>query len=460
MGVGTPPPPRRRRRDGCLGCLVIILLVLVLAVAGVVVLNSAVNAGAPAPASVVIFAQTVHSKHGNAAYGPARSGEVLSAGDSLKTVDLGRAAIQFSDGSLTRLAPGTEVTVDQAQLQKSGALGQVSLTQRAGRTLSTVQRLINGGGFKVNGNSTSAEVRGTRFEVFLAPDRSVVFKLFNGRLKVTAPGGAVTLTSAQQVTVNPQGQLGTVGPLQNDSEDPFNIELAAEDGAATGTTPGTSQSSAPAANLATGASTTSTYFSGGGDLVAELGYPGSLFKLCVAQPAGAQVCAQTPSPIRVVIPNGAAGAYKVTVTALHVPAEGEPYFLTVATRSPCQSGAIEANGVVRETLSATDLVQNLKAGGVSDVSANVSAASSAGAVISGHLNMQGFGVSGTAVVYAVPPNIAVVVTAAKINGVAVPPSQALRFSKQNLSSIPLGFDVDRVYSCNDVVVIEGHHPLA
>jgi hypothetical protein len=35
----------------------------------------------------------------------------------------------------------------------------------------------------------------------------------------------------------------------------------------------------------------------------------------------------------------------------------------------------------------------------------------------------------------------------------------LRFSEQNLSSIPLGFDVDRVYSCNDVVVIEGHHPV-
>src|SRR5919201_1477658 len=209
MGVGTPPPPRHRGRGrgGCLGCLVMILLVLVLAVAGVVFLPNAANAGARAPASVLVFAQTVQSKHGSAGYAPARSGEVLSAGDSLKTVNLGRAAIQFSDGSLTRLAPGTEVTVDQAQLQKSGALGQVSLTQRAGRTLSTVQRLINGGGFKVNGNSTSAEVRGTRFEVFLAPDSSVVFKLFNGRLKVTAPRGSVTLTDAQQVTVNPQGQL-------------------------------------------------------------------------------------------------------------------------------------------------------------------------------------------------------------------------------------------------------------
>ena len=459
MGVAAPPP-QRRRRGGCLGCLVMILLVLVLAVAGVVVLNNAVNAGAPAPASVVIFAQTVQSKHGNAAYGPARPGEVLAAGDSLKTESLGRAAIQFSDGSLTRLAPGTEVTVNEAQLQKSGALGQVSLTQRAGRTLSTVQRLISGGGFKVNGNSTSAEVRGTLFEVFLAPDRSVVFKLFNGRLEVTAPGGRVTLVNAQQVTVNPQGQPGSVGPLLNDPSDPFNIELAAENGAASGTTPGTSQSTAPTTNLTAGASTTSTYFSGGGDLVAVLGYPGSLFKLCVAPPTGAPVCAQTASPIRVVIANGLAGTYKITVTAVQVPAEGEPYFLTVATRSPCKSGSAEANGVVRESLSAPEFVTGLKEGGISDVSATVSAASSAGAVISGHLNTQGFNVSGTAVVYAVPPNIAVVVTGATINGVAVPPSQLLRFSQQNLSSIPLGFDVDRVYSCNDVVVIEGHQPVS
>ena len=435
-----------------------ILLVLVLAGVGVVFLANAANAGAPAPASVVIFAQTVQSKHGSGVYGAAKSGEVLAAGDSLKTVSLGRAAIQFSDGSLTRLAPGTEVAVDQAQLQKSGALGQVSLTQRAGRTLSTVQRLTGGGGFKVNGNSTSAEVRGTLFEVFTAPDRSVVFKLFNGRLQVTAPGGSATLTNGQQVIVNPQGQPGRVGPLQADPNDPFNIQQAAENGAATGTTPGTVQSSAAAANLAAGGSTSSTYFSGGGDLVAELGYPGSLFKLCVAPPAGAQVCAQTPSPVRVLIPGGAAGTYKITVTAVQVPAAGEPYFLSVATKSSCKGGSTDANGVVREALSATELVQSLKEGGIGDVSAHISAASSSGAVISGSLATQGFSASGTAVVYAVPPNLAVVVTAASINGVAVPPSQALRFSQQNLSSIPLGFDVDRVYSCGDVVVIEGHHP--
>jgi hypothetical protein len=436
-----------------------ILLVLVLAVAGVVVLSNAVNAGAPAPASVVIFAQTVQSRHGNGAYGPATSGEVLSAGDSLKTVNLGRAAIQFSDGSLTRLAPGTEVTVDQAQLQKTGALGQVTLTQRAGRTLSTVQRLVGGGNFKVNGNSTSAEVRGTLFEVYTEPDRSVLFKLFNGRLQVSAPGGARTLGANQQVTVNPQGQPGQVIALQNDPNDPFNIQLAAENGAASGTTPGTSESSAAAANLAAGSSTTSTYFSGGGDLVAELGYPGSLFRLCVMPPTGNQVCSQTASPVRVVVPNGPPGTYKMTVTAVQVAAAGEPYFLTVATKSPCQSGETDANGVLREGLSANEFVQALQQGGITDVSASVSAASSAGAVISGHLNTQGFSISGTAVVYAVPPNIAIVVTAATINGVAIPPSQVLRFSQQNLSSIPLGFDVDRVYSCNDVVVIEGHHPV-
>src|SRR5438477_12008143 len=122
MGVGTPPPPRRRRGRGCLGCLFIIVLVLAAVGAGLFFLASAANAGAPAPASVVIFAQTVQAKHGGGGYGPATSGQVLSAGDSLRTAGLGRAAIQFSDGSLTRLAPNSEVTVDQAQLQRSGAL--------------------------------------------------------------------------------------------------------------------------------------------------------------------------------------------------------------------------------------------------------------------------------------------------------------------------------------------------
>src|SRR5438105_15421054 len=105
MGVGSPPPPTRRRRGGCLGCLVMILLVLVLAGVGVVFLANAANAGAPEPASVVIFVQTVLSKHGSGAYGAARSGEGLAGGDSLRTVSPGRAPLPCCGGSWARVAP-------------------------------------------------------------------------------------------------------------------------------------------------------------------------------------------------------------------------------------------------------------------------------------------------------------------------------------------------------------------
>jgi hypothetical protein len=457
MGVGSPPPPRRRRRGGCFGCLFVIVLMLVLSGAGVFLLAQAANAGAPAPASVVIFAQTVQSRHGGGAYNAATSGQVLAAGDSLRTVNLGRAAIQFSDGSLTRLAPNSEVTIDEAQLQRSGALKQVTLTQRAGRTLSTVQRLASGGGFKVNGRSTSAEVRGTVFEVYAVADGSVVYKLFQGKLLVSA-SGSTTLSSGQQVTVNPHNQIGRVSAIANDPTDPFTIELQAENGAATGTTPGTMASTAPAANLGPGASATSTYYSGGGDLVASLGYPGSLMRLCVTPPGRAAVCGQGASPVRVTYPSGDPGPYVLTVTALQVPAAGEPYFLSVGTRPPCSAGSVDSNGVIREALSASQLVQSIKVSGLGDVSAGVSSTSPSSAVISGSASLQGFSASGTIVVYAAPPNIGIVVTTATINGVGIPPAQAERFSQQSLSSIPLGFDVDRVYSCgNDVVVIEGHH---
>jgi hypothetical protein len=145
------------------------------------------------------------------------------------------------------------------------------------------------------------------------------------------------------------------------------------------------------------------------------------------------------------------------VTAIEVPAGGEPYFLSVATKAPCTAGSSASNGAIREAVSASQLVQGIRVSGLANINAAVSTTSSSSAVISGSAQLQGFSATGTAVVYAVPPNIGIVITAATVNGIGIPPQQAQRYSRQNLSSIPVGFDVDRVYSCGgDVVVIEGH----
>ena len=103
-----------------------------------------------------------------------------------------------------------------------------------------MQHLAGGATFKVTGNTTTASVRGTKFEVVLNPDGSIVIKLFEGQLDVDGKNH-VHLTAGQQVTVNPQGNVGTPVTIQPDPNDPFVGDLAAEAAAQSGTTPGTEE---------------------------------------------------------------------------------------------------------------------------------------------------------------------------------------------------------------------------
>ena len=128
-GLGVPPPPKRRR-GGCCGCLVPLLLIVLLAVGGFYILVVNASAEVSVPAQLVVLNPATTLTHGGSAQ-PAASGALVRAGDGVRTDATGRSLIQFQDGSITRLAPSTELIVNSADFDKQGRLSNVSISQRA-----------------------------------------------------------------------------------------------------------------------------------------------------------------------------------------------------------------------------------------------------------------------------------------------------------------------------------------
>src|SRR6266568_4370931 len=200
MAARTPAAPKRRGRGG-LRILIALVVVVVLVVAGIVTLGVLASADTTVGAVLTTFVPDTSVAHSGGAFSSAASGTFVQPGDSVKTDVKGRAQIQFPDGTLTRLASNTQVSITSSHFAKDGHVHDISLTDKLGRTLNSVQKLVGG-------NTTTASVRGTLFEVLVNGDGTVVIKLFIGGLDVDGKSGHVHLTEGQQVTVDANGTIG------------------------------------------------------------------------------------------------------------------------------------------------------------------------------------------------------------------------------------------------------------
>src|SRR6266850_734831 len=170
------------RRRGGYRLIIILLVVVLIVAAGFFWLSTAASAATNAAASLTVFQPSTMVAHSGGGFLTATTGAVINPGDSIKTDSKGRAAIQLPDGTLTRLAGGTEITLTSAHFAKSGNLHDVSILQKVGRTFTNVQHLVSGASFKVAGQSATASVRGTKFEVVIKADGTMIVKLFEGVL--------------------------------------------------------------------------------------------------------------------------------------------------------------------------------------------------------------------------------------------------------------------------------------
>jgi hypothetical protein len=435
-----------------------VLIVLIVG-AALFWLNSAAQASVNVSATLTVFRPAVSVQRGSGVSAPAATGATIQPGDSVKTDATGRAAIGLPDGTLTRLASGTEVKLDSAHFTKSGQLHDVKLLQKIGRTLSNVQHLVSGATFQVAGQSATASVRGTRFEVIVNQDGSMVVKLFQGQLDFDGLNH-IHLVAPQQATADPQGNIGPAGPIQPDPNDPFGPEQLASDAVNVGTTPGTEQDSV-GAPLHNGEQQTYTYsYAGGGLVKAALGYPGSLMRLEVDAPDGSKYPKTGPPPIVVVVNNGPPGIYNIIVTGISgLGSSGEEPFLAVASVEPCASSNIAQNGAVRRSYTSQDLSGAVQVSGLANLSLTIFGASLAGAIVNASGTYNGVSWTGSVVIVAHGGVLQITALGATIFGLNVPAQQVAQqiasVIGQDPSNLNPGFKVDRLFTCNGVLMIDG-----
>jgi hypothetical protein len=477
MAIQPPPapaipqqgvPPAAPARGGCFGrgcgcgcggCLLVFVLVLLLVGgSGYYFFVVQAQAAVAAPAALAVINQPVEVD-GN----PGIAGEALNPNNTVHTGAGGRAAIQFPDGSYVRMSPDTTVTLTAAQLQKNGTLQSASVSQKIGRTFSSVEHLATGASFQVGGHSVSAQVRGTKFEVLVRKDNTNLIKVFDGTVTVTGRS-TVRLTAGQQIDADANGRLSNQRAIQPDPQDPYPLTVQCSAAAGSGNNSGTIQS-AGGESLTNGQTAESDYNSPGGNLTLAFCYPGSLMKVTVTDPAGRVIARQGAPPLIIKIANGPAGVYKAIVTALNVPAAGEAFSLAFATDSACAAGNVDTGTVVRQTLSNSQIANALAESGSTGITLQVQGTSPTSARIFYYSNFGGLPLSWTIAFYAATPNLGAVITQVTVRGVNVTTQVVSRLSLvgNSITSMPTGFIVDRVYSCSgaggdDIMVIEGHRP--
>jgi FecR-like protein len=443
--------------------VIIALVVLVVIVAGAIFwLNSAAQAAVSVSATLTVYQPNVSvARNGTTNFAPATSGTQVRAGDSVQTDTKGRASIQLPDGTLTRLASDTQITLDAAHFSKNGTLHDAKFTEKIGRTLTSVQHLVSGATFQVAGQSAVASVRGTLFEVYIKADGTMIVKLYQGVLDFDGKNGTHThLVAPEQATADPQGNVGPAGPIQPDPGDPFGPAIDASNAVNVGTTPGTEQDYI-GAPLHNGEQQAYTYsYAGGSLLKASLGYPGSAMALKIQAPDGTIYTGTGHSPIVVAVQNAPAGIYQLTVAGISgLGTIGEEPFVAVAALEPCVSTDIDQNGAVRRGYSATDLAAAVQVSGLSNLSVSIAPNSPAGAIVTGNGTYNGVGWTGSVLLVPHNGSVEIIAVGATVFGVSVPAQQIVSqigaLIGQDPTNLSVGFTVDRLFACDSVVMIDG-----
>jgi len=144
-----------------------VVVALVLAI--VVTLGAPAGAkSTPTLAHLKIMHDGVTVEHkGKTTFVAARNGEAIRQGDTIKTDATGKAEIDYTEGSLTRLDVSTVYTISKLTNDKGGRQTQGTLS--VGETWNRAAKVSETGSFEVKAGGTTAAVEGTAFVVSCTP---------------------------------------------------------------------------------------------------------------------------------------------------------------------------------------------------------------------------------------------------------------------------------------------------
>ena len=159
---------RGSRNHSTRGARTLATLVVGVLVAGALSFTAAAGGAADSLANLKITVDAVQIKQkGKATFVDAKDGQALKQGDSVKTDADGRAEIDYTDGSITRLAGSTIFTISKLTDERGGRQTQGTLS--VGETWNRAAKVSETGSFEVKAGGTTAAVEGTAFVAKCVP---------------------------------------------------------------------------------------------------------------------------------------------------------------------------------------------------------------------------------------------------------------------------------------------------
>ena len=137
--------------------------------------------------TLTLVAGSVVISHDGSEFTSAHEGDVIAAGDTIRTDAGASAEITYFEGSSVRIEPDTQIVVESLGTEADGGT-VIAVMQTLGRSWHVVTKLISGSSrYEVRTPSSTASVRGTVFAV---------------DVHVDANGTAATVTTSEGVVVH------------------------------------------------------------------------------------------------------------------------------------------------------------------------------------------------------------------------------------------------------------------
>ena len=196
------------------------LSITAIALVGVMLVASACTGTATAKqiATLRILEGGVQVQEGDAAPQPGTDGAALNEGDIITTGPDGRAAIEYFDGSLTRLDFNTTfelVTLETIDNEAGSKVIEASQTE--GNSYNRVAELTDAESrFDIETPTATASVQGTVYAVLVSPDGSTTIATIDGTVMVPSGDGFVKVVAGTLVVVGADGSVSAPQPIPDD----------------------------------------------------------------------------------------------------------------------------------------------------------------------------------------------------------------------------------------------------
>ncbi|HIQ01869.1 MAG TPA: hypothetical protein EYH30_07035, partial [Anaerolineales bacterium] len=156
----------------------------------------------------------------------AEAGEVIEAGDRVRTGLDSAATLLFFDGSTTDLEANTKVTLVQMLSRRDGGGRAIVLHQWLGRTYTQVEHLPDAASrFEIETPTAVTAARGTEFAVAVEEDGTTSVVVIEGLVDVTAQETTISVEAGRATTVRPTQPPARVQLVSVPSPTPWSVPL-------------------------------------------------------------------------------------------------------------------------------------------------------------------------------------------------------------------------------------------